>query len=865
MAQAMKSQLVAELEYKNLLLERSLIQSRNGDIDSAYNEAIVARDLYSNAEKSLKQIVDGVSTSIMAAERDAARTAFRSFGELVDNYVRQQLTTATDKILSNDNKITPEPSGRAMLDSEVIRKSVDYNKTFRAVDETIVKNRGRLESDELDPQDQDKLRTALDEVEIPNELAKKIDSLKRAVGSKINVRSLDLLQRALLDEFDAEMTSDDVNIHSLADDKVRFAIRFLRISPENFGLFRDAKKEQRDAIQEAFTKAVAEASEVVERKLPDIIQAARLLKESKPKLAEADQRYRKADEELQGLQQTKFAIRILEQSIDEKEQKSVELLEAMRSHVANVDNYLKRLATALEDDIAAQFYSPAFQEIRRASRYWDVNLGQIETTTILTNNRAFAKVNPSATVEFDLPQRDILITEAMKGFKGVATEYGNLLQDHTFLAGTAMLQGQPAANLTSSQSPLQQVQGVGGPSKPEFGAALQALIPDPSVYKFETGTGFEIRPVIQPDGHSIVYGFDYMYTTNVREPVRADEKHLGRVKRHFIHTDVQTSSYELREVSRYVVALKASRTSKGVPLLEDVPVIGGLFRPLPSQESSLQENIILASSVIYPTLYDLAGLRWSPYADEIHSTNLADSKDREKEIDRRYRNNLLRKARERVNENIGGDLQLPAELRSSYREPPAPPENVPIGPRMEPHRQPGSSRQEYELDPGETENIESGPSIDHSRRRIQRPQPLTGDALRPMAPQAANSALKQGGRQRRDGQIRGENQWVSEPPPTEFQEAAKPEAPGRARVAPSNPASSQRNAKRAAAPIVDRAVEQAGYMEEQPALPTRSKAKAAPVPRSKASGLAGFFGFRQPAKVSPASPPVDSKSPTRRR
>src|SRR5690606_8503968 len=100
-----------------------------------------------------------------------------------------------------------------------------------------------------------------------------------------------------------------------------------------------------------------------------------------------------------------------------------------------------------------------------------------------------------------------------------------------------------------------------------------------------------IRPVIQPDGHSIIYGFDYMYTTNVREPVRADEKHLGRVKRHFVHTDVQTSSYELREISRYTVALKASRTAKGVPLLEDVPLVGTLFRPLPSAESSLQENI----------------------------------------------------------------------------------------------------------------------------------------------------------------------------------------------------------------------------------------------------------------------------------
>ena len=34
-----------------------------------------------------------------------------------------------------------------------------------------------------------------------------------------------------------------------------------------------------------------------------------------------------------------------------------------------------------------------------------------------------------------------------------------------------------------------------------------------------------------PHGDSAVYDFDYMYTTNIREPVRADEKHVGRIKR----------------------------------------------------------------------------------------------------------------------------------------------------------------------------------------------------------------------------------------------------------------------------------------------------------------------------------------------
>jgi hypothetical protein len=359
-----------------------------------------------------------------------------------------------------------------------------------------------------------------------------------------------------------------------------------------------------------------------------------------------------------------------------------------------------------------------------------VTLGQIETTTILTNNRAFAKVSPSATMEFDLPQRDIVLTEAMRGSKALMQEYGNLIKDPSFIAGAAMFQGTPPG-LNAAQSPLQTIPSEYGGTRPEPGAALQALIPEPAVYKFETGTGFEIRPVIQPDGHSIVYGFDYMYTTNVREPVRADEKHLGRVKRHLVHTDVQTSSYELREVSKYMVALKASRTSRGVPLFEDVPLIGGLFRPLPSQESSLQQNIILASSVIYPTLFDLMGLRWSPYADDLSSENLPRQKSRENEIKRRYRSNLLQQARTAVNENIGGGVQLPPELRSDYHEPEhlferttAPAEELlPPGyptPAPQPTERPGTSRLRstplrLESDPNPVERDPALPGREHLR------------------------------------------------------------------------------------------------------------------------------------------------------
>jgi hypothetical protein len=235
---------------------------------------------------------------------------------------------------------------------------------------------------------------------------------------------------------------------------------------------------------------------------------------------------------------------------------------------------------------------------------------------------------------------------------------------------TPISTGTPAGGIAGGVSPVQAIPGVRPGQRQEFGSALEKLIPDPSVYKFETGTGFEIRPVIQPDGHSIVYTFDYTYTTNVREPLRADEKHLGRVKRHFVHTDVQTSSYELREVSRYMVSLKASRTARGVPLLEDIPFIGPAFRPLPSAESSLQQNVILASSVIYPTMFDLMGLRWSQYADDVHSDRLVEQKQEQLSRQQELRRHLLETTRARVNRTIGipngesaQELEIPSGIR----------------------------------------------------------------------------------------------------------------------------------------------------------------------------------------------------------
>lgn len=252
--------------------------------------------------------------------------------------------------------------------------------------------------------------------------------------------------------------------------------------------------------------------------------------------------------------------KFLDMLIDEAEEKQIQLLEGTRAHTAVIDDYVKRICTALEDDFNTQFYEPAFRHPGEAYHCGTVSLGQIEHTSVLTGNRQFAQ-QPQATMEFDLPKRRIMIAEAMAAAQAGMSDYGALLGDPNFLALTKLYSGQPTSSTFSGGAAGSQVRDVlpGLPSQtgesaviqaqsgqPQFQSQLESLVPDPAIYKFETGTGYEVRPVIQPDGQSVLFDLNYMYTTNVREPVAADEKHLGRVKRHFIDTDVQVGNYELR-------------------------------------------------------------------------------------------------------------------------------------------------------------------------------------------------------------------------------------------------------------------------------------------------------------------------------
>lgn len=677
LAQIFKSRLIVEMELKQRIMERAVIEERLGNREKELTDARKNESAANDAKRRAEDAVRAAQKGAIGASRQLlsvlqgpkrraheAEVAIQSAQHTISLVVDDKIKTLVEIYLKEIARTAQDSSKRGQ--KEALRALANGDSMSKVVLDFINNNyrAGKPPLEKVPPLFPDDPETKK-AFELTRESAgaiissdlNRIFATAKEIGGKIDAFRLDdehqkirNVTATMVRRVESRQKGDEID-----------SLYLVRDILENYKAIADYKVGQLMAQYEAMSRILAalgaadpDVQEIyqswlnIEQELDSELNDSERA-DSKPAfdgaqasfqtLLEKDLDYefalRRAGESRRPLDHKKF----LDMLVDEMEDKYIELLEGTRAHTANIDAYIKRLMTSLDDDFNTQFYFPTFRKVREASQMWDVQMGQVETTNVLANNRAFAKVSPQATMEFDLPKRDIVIAEAMNGAKAMMNDFGALAQDPTFLAMAQMRGGAPTSTQIGgasggqstvrnvlpgmSSDTAESVMSQQGPGGSQFGAAMEALIPDPAIYKFETGTGWEIRPVIQPDGQAVVFDFNYMYTTNIREPVRADEKHLGRVKRHFVDTDVQLSNFELREISRYTVALKASRTSRGVPLFEDIPVVGTLFRPLPSDESSLQQNVILGQATIFPTLFDLMGLRWAPVVADLDPLRLS--------------------------------------------------------------------------------------------------------------------------------------------------------------------------------------------------------------------------------------------------
>lgn len=742
LAQIFKARLVAEIELKQRVMERGLIEDRSNNdeykfqlLDPIHREALKLEALVQ--QQRIDSLRDGISMSEKI--RLAIAEALKDQNDMmqIQTMVGAIMQKASDFEVSGVGNFGIEISNLNLRNASTIRTYLasDVVPALLKLEETAQ----RIESAKWASQTTRAKATAILEAVAPalssmNQLKGANDLAQTRTTYKSFGQMLDQLDTLVLHEQDRAVEPGIST--NLANDK--FSWERIAALYTQYRLLLDDPESDLRSIEAVYVDLGRELDQ-----LPGSSSAAEVrgyLQTSYLSVISDRSVHSRLNLVRQLGEETRVDLdhrKLLNFLIDEQEDKFIELVEGTRSHIAVIDQYLKRLSIALEDDFKVQFYDPALVRVREAGRGLPVTLGQIERTTILTNNRDFAKVDPQATMEFDLPKRQIAIKEAFDAAKALVEDTGALINDPTFLSAFQMMGGsqQPTTvkNLVPGQS-MSTDQDIMGlvpppPSPATPGSALQSLVPEPSIFKLETGTGFQIRPVMQPDGDSAVYDFDYMYTTNIREPVRADEKHIGRIRRHFVHTAVQTGNFELREISRYQVALRVSRTGKGVPLLEDIPIVGAVFRPAPSDDSSLQQNIIFGQTNLYPTLYDLMGLRWAQQVVDLDHMSLIESEHLIRGRQKSMRDFVFGEASKRVDEflnvrelaprNFRPDLYHPQTMTSPYH----PRGYTPANPATDPT---GNNYEHFDRRPPEMQD----PPYDRYRHRPVSPERI-GPGIQP--------------------------------------------------------------------------------------------------------------------------------------
>jgi hypothetical protein len=333
----------------------------------------------------------------------------------------------------------------------------------------------------------------------------------------------------------------------------------------------------------------------------------------------------------------------LDRTIDQSESEIVDLDEQLRSAVATVDSHLTQLAVAMEEDFANQFYKRAMRHIRQASEHWNVRMGQVESTSIVTGDRISARVSPGQTVQLDLPDRPILAKELLDSFEVLASETQGVAQ--RLAARSAANAVGPAGTLLADAVGINRV-----------GDQLDRLAPLPRNYRVDAGNEVEITPIIQPDGQSISYRLHYPYSTQISSPAGSGEP--PRVVKHFVDTQVQCNNYEMHEVSRFRIGVQASKASRGVPVLQDIPLAGRLFKTRPTRSESVRETMILADAVIYPSILSVTGTNWLIPRSSSEAV-LRD--ERQTELQAR----LLQQSRDRLDRLVKAELQEASEMPTS--------------------------------------------------------------------------------------------------------------------------------------------------------------------------------------------------------
>ncbi|HWD40736.1 MAG TPA: hypothetical protein VG944_17945, partial [Fimbriimonas sp.] len=214
-------------------------------------------------------------------------------------------------------------------------------------------------------------------------------------------------------------------------------------------------------------------------------------------------------------------------------------------------------------------------------RWSNCQVGAWSSETILASNRLAARIEPSASAS--VAQGGTI--DALGGALMIA----NLVKT----AGGTNIAGDLGAIQDWSKSQKREA---------------------PGVYGVGTGNIFEVTPVLDPSGQAIRFRFNYLASTQVREPSGVTDPQLNHVEHNSVNTEVMLDNLAIRRVATFQsnaqLGLPASKSGglpifKDLPVLKEIPLLGWFTYRIGGRKPVVQQSIILTQAAIYPTLEDL--------------------------------------------------------------------------------------------------------------------------------------------------------------------------------------------------------------------------------------------------------------------
>ncbi len=310
---------------------------------------------------------------------------------------------------------------------------------------------------------------------------------------------------------------------------------------------------------------------------------------------------------------------------------------------ASTDFLLKEAMYAVSADLSDLYTQPLMDWIRDEIQEGNAGRSGIDlvgTTSILVRDRTMAETSGSAeawTKFTPIPKlSEALLTDAKTlsdgtgekaGTRIARDKQGNVVTDHendpSVLANGEEIdfdqdgkvirdnKGDPVKITTAvATNPITAL----GALNPLQALAVKSIFAADSAQPFyrsiAPGTSLAIRPFVLSDGGSARVQMNLVTTINAQQPDAGKAAEQGRpvdhIKSHSVVTESVISAFDLVEVASFGAQTTAPGDYKwGIPILQDLPLIGSFFHGPQGKETHRQDSIAIVTLTILPRSLDL--------------------------------------------------------------------------------------------------------------------------------------------------------------------------------------------------------------------------------------------------------------------